>query len=430
MRDIALTILIFGLLPLILWRPYIGLLVWSWLSYMNPHRSTWGFAYDMPFAQIVAITLLVSMLFSSEKYRMPWSGTLVLWITFVAWMLLSTLNAIYPDAAMIHFSKVIKIQFISLLTLMLITDRRKLHALICVIVASIGFYAVKGGVFTLLTGGAFHVYGPADSDISENNALALATLIIIPLMIYLYQVHKGKVWLRLAIGGSIVLSVVAVFGSQSRGALVAIAAVGFFFWLKTSRKIISGAGIVLLGALVFSFMPASWHQRMDTITTYEQDASAMSRIHAWNYSLRMANDRFTGGGFGSWSKRTYAAYAPEATGVFVAHSIYFSVLADHGWIGLILYLTILFMVWRNLAKVIAGGVDADSPYLPVQLARMLQVSLIAYCSGGAFLSLSYFDLPWHIIAISLLLSYWAKQESDPAVQSQNRNGKSTGLRYA
>ena len=90
---------------------------------MNPHRSTWGFAYDMPFAQIVAITLLVSMLFSSEKYRMPWVA-LWSWITFIAWMLLSTLNAIYPDAAMIHFSKVIKIQFISLLTLMLITDRK------------------------------------------------------------------------------------------------------------------------------------------------------------------------------------------------------------------------------------------------------------------------------------------------------------------
>ena len=50
MRDIAVTAVVFGLLPFILWRPHIGMLVWTWLGLMNPHRLCYTFAYDMPFA--------------------------------------------------------------------------------------------------------------------------------------------------------------------------------------------------------------------------------------------------------------------------------------------------------------------------------------------------------------------------------------------
>ena len=97
MRDIILTALVFGSLPLILWRPYIGVLVWSWLSYMNPHRFTWGFAYDMPFAQIVAITLLVSLLLSKEKLRLPWNAIVATWCVFILWMSISTIFAVFPE---------------------------------------------------------------------------------------------------------------------------------------------------------------------------------------------------------------------------------------------------------------------------------------------------------------------------------------------
>jgi putative inorganic carbon (hco3(-)) transporter len=50
MRDIIVTAIVFGLLPMALSRPYVGLYLYSWLSYMNPHKLTWGFATSMPFA--------------------------------------------------------------------------------------------------------------------------------------------------------------------------------------------------------------------------------------------------------------------------------------------------------------------------------------------------------------------------------------------
>ena len=83
MRDILVTLMIFGTLPLILRHAYIGVLVWSWISYMNPHRLAWGFAYDMPFAMIVAITLFTSLLFCKDRQKIPLNLTVVIWIIFI-----------------------------------------------------------------------------------------------------------------------------------------------------------------------------------------------------------------------------------------------------------------------------------------------------------------------------------------------------------
>lgn len=403
MRDVLVTFLVFASLPFILKRPYIGILVWSWLSYMNPHRLGWGFAYSMPFAQIVAAVLFVAIIFSSEKKRIPMDGVVVVWIMFILWMLITTAFAFYPDSAQVMLSKVLKIQLVTFLTLMLMTDKERVDQLIWVIAMSIGFFSVKGGVFTILTGGGFRVWGPPGSYIEENNGLAVATLMIIPLIVYLYRITKPK-WQRYGLAFAGLMSLVSVVGSQSRGALLAMAAVGGFFWLKTKTKFVSGISIVVLASIGLVLMPASWQERMGTIQNYEQDASAMSRINSWQYSINVASDRLTGGGFNSWTRQTFAIYAPNPESVFVAHSIYFSVLGEHGWPGLVLFLLILFLTWRSLSKTIklTNNIEGSPENI---LARMLQVSLIAYMAGGAFLSLSYFDLSWHLIAISVLISH-------------------------
>ena len=402
MRDIIVTLMVFGSLPFIFRNAYIGVLVWSWLSYMNPHRLAWGFAYSMPFAQIVALTLFASLLFNGEKKSFPFNGLTVTWLIFLIWMTISTVFALLPDVAFEQLIKVYKIQILTLLTLLLFNSQKRLDLLIWTIVVSIGFYSVKGGIFTVMTGGAYRVYGPSTSYISENNALAVATLMIIPLMYYLYKIVENK-WVRYGIIFAILTSLISVVGSQSRGALIAIAAVGLFFWLKTSGKMVTGALIICLAFLGLNFMPDSWHDRMSTIENYEEDKSAMGRINAWQYSINVASDRLTGGGLESWSRETFMRYAPNPNDYHSAHSIFFSILGDHGWPGLVMFLIILFFGWRYLSQLIKY--TKYNPELSEKnlLARMLQVSLIAYMSGGAFLSLSYFDLPWHLLAITVLL---------------------------
>lgn len=404
MRDLLVTAIIFGSLPFILARPYIGVLVWSWLSYMNPHRLTWGFAYDMPFAQIVAVALLVSILFNKDIRKPPMYPVTWVWFAFIAWMLLTTALAIYPDRAFLELIDVLKIQLIIFLTMMIMRTPERVNMMVWVIFLSIGFYGIKGGVFTLLSGGSYRVWGPADSVISDNNQLAVALLIIIPLGYYLFQQTK-QVWVRRGLLVSMLLIAVSAIGSQSRGAFLAILAVGLFLWWKSRSKLAIGIAVFAALPLVFVAMPQSWHERMSTIETYQEDASATSRLNAWGYAINLANDRATGGGFNSWSRQTYNIWAPDPNVMkaYVAHSIYFHVLADHGWIGLLCFLTIFFGVWRTNTRIMRATAGDPEHQWMSDLARMIQVSLVAYAVGGAFLSLSYFDLPWHIAAITLIM---------------------------
>src|SRR5258707_8362625 len=109
MRDIAVTLAVFGSLPFIIKRPWIGILVWSWLGFMNPHRLAWGFATTLPFAMIVALTTMMAMLVSKEKKEIPWTREMVLLLVFWAWMLITTVAAMFPELAWEQLIKVSKI---------------------------------------------------------------------------------------------------------------------------------------------------------------------------------------------------------------------------------------------------------------------------------------------------------------------------------
>ena len=411
LRDVAVTIVIFGVIPFIFSRPYLGILAWSWLSYMSPHRLTWGFAYDMPFAQIIAIVTVIAFVYSKEPKKIPINALTITWIIFLFWMAITTINAIYFDSAIDQLIKVYKIQFITILTVIVMTSKDRIYWLIWVIVVSIGFYGVKGGLFTLLVGGGSRVYGPPGSFIEENNSLALALLMTLPLMRYLFTQETNK-WIRLGLLGTMVLCAFSILGSFSRGAFLAAGCVAVFFWLKGSKKLISGVAIVAVAAVAVAFMPQHWHQRMKTIQSYDEDISAMGRIHAWRYTVNVASARITGAGFESWSTYTFRLYAPlpaDADEVSklayqgrAAHSIYFSILGDHGWFGLLLFLLIGLFSWRTGTWIIKNSKEDKTLKWLTDLARMIQVSLVAYGSGGMFLSLSYYDLPWHLMAILIV----------------------------
>ena len=93
LRDIAVTVVIFGLLPVCVVKPWIGVLTWTWIGLMNPHKLTWGFAADMPFALMVAVATLIGLVLTREKKPIPWSRELVLlaflygYFTFTTWQL-------------------------------------------------------------------------------------------------------------------------------------------------------------------------------------------------------------------------------------------------------------------------------------------------------------------------------------------------------
>lgn len=397
MRDILITIIILGSLPFILKSPAIGGLMWVWVSVMNPHTQAWGFATHLPFAFIIAIATMLSLVMTREPKSLPLTPVSVLLLLFVGWMNVTAPFALLPEASWVQWNKVMKIMLMSFVIMMVIRTRRDIVRLVWVLVGSIGYYGVKGGIFTIRSGGTERVWGPEDTFIGDNNALALALIITIPLMYYLQQ-NTDKRWLRHGLTAAILLSALAALGSYSRGGLLAIAAMGLFMWLKSDRKLALGALLGAVAPLLLAFMPERWAERMDTINTYQDDVSAMGRLNAWRMAWNLARDRFLGGGFDVSDAGIFARYAPNPMDVHAAHSIYFQVLGEHGFVGLFIYLALGIATWRTAAVIIRRTRGQPELRWAHGLATMSQASLIGFAVGGAFLSLLYFDMPYYLMA--------------------------------
>ena len=407
-RDILVTAVVFGALPVILFNPWIGILVWTWLGYMNPHRLSWGFAHDFPFAQFVAIATLVGMVLKLKHLSFRWEAPAKVLALFIAWMATTTVFAMYPEPAVDQAIKNAKIMVMVFATMVLIDDQRKLNALIWITVLSLSYFGVKGGIYTVLGGGSGQVLGPEGSFFSGNTEAGLVMTMLLPFQRYL-QLQSKTMWMRQALLVSLVLTSVAAIGTQSRGALVAMLAIGVFLWVKSRQKTGLFIVIVLLAGGIAALMPDSWYSRMATIQTYEADGSAMGRIYAWRLATAIAAHNFFGGGFSSFTYENYERYlgeflVSETGNVADAHSIYFQVLGHHGFVGLAIFLALLIITWRTLRRVIATTRDDATLVWMADLASMLQVSMIGFIVGGAFLGLAYFDLFYANVAVTCILS--------------------------
>jgi probable O-glycosylation ligase (exosortase A-associated) len=403
MRDIILVVIVGGMLPFALVRPYVGVLMWAWLGMMNPHRLTWGFAYDLPFAAIVAGVTLIGMLFSQDRKSVPLTGMTVVWFLFVLWLNVTTLFALDPEAAYPEWSRAMKIQLFSFLTVMLIRTRTRFNALLAVIALSLAFYGVKGGIFSILTGGRYRVWGPEGSFIDGNNAIGLALVMILPLLWYLMREAK-KQYLRWALLGSMGLSSLAVVTTQSRGAFLAIAAMAAMLWWKGKEKVRLTIGLAILAPLILAFMPQAWWERMETIETYQQDTSALGRINAWWFAFHLSLDHpIVGGGFGAFEPELFLKYAPNPLDFHDAHSIYFEILGEQGYVGLLLFVTLGVLAVQTGRRIERQVASLSDLQWAGRAAAMLQVGLVGYAVGGAFLGLAYFDLLYYLYAALVIL---------------------------
>ncbi len=148
-------------------------------------------------------------------------------------------------------------------------------------------------------------------------------------------------------------------------------------------------------------MPDEWFGRMHTLETYEEDASAMSRIEAWtdgwNYAL---SHPFTGAGFDGWIHVTMRDW----------HSSYIEMLAEHGFIAFGLWLSMIIGSVVNLTRLKGKAKQINGMEWVVHYSSMIRASIICYMIGTAFLGLSYWDLIYHLIFISVLIKQFAMQE--------------------
>jgi probable O-glycosylation ligase (exosortase A-associated) len=221
--------------------------------------------------------------------------------------------------------------------------------------------------------------------------------------------------------------VASVF-THSRGALLGLLVIIPLLFLKSRAKLLVLPLLVIAGLVGPGMMPSNWTEKMETIEQYEQDISANQRLTSWWVAYQLAKDSpILGGGFRTFHTDIYEAYIPGyiyANQQQDAHSIYFQVLAEHGFPGLALFVGLMvstFMSLRYIIRVTRGRPEQEWIN---DCAKMVEVSLAAYAVSGAFLSMSYFDLFYHLVVITVLLKVFVARSASEAIAAPPSAGLS------
>lgn len=406
MRDLILLTILPLLVYAALRKPFLAVSLWIWSGLVPPY--TWvygGLATSIRWNFLFAILTIISFLIHRGKNIIPRSPLFILIIVLLIHAFISTsLNNGHGTTVWLRFDyfwrTILLFVFLSLII------RKKLHfeAVAWAVTLSFATVAMLDGIKFVMSFGGHNIFGltPAFSD---NNLSALASLICIPFVLFLVGEYKEKRLLSLGLLGVAFFNVMFVLGSNSRGAFLGVAVLAIAYWLKSKAKFRDGLlfSVIASGAMVI--LSDEWFNRMETIGNAGEDDSFQGRLRSWKLAILMAlRHPFFGGGFDATFLNRQTAYSfvvdwdklsfiPSSTfeygsSLFVAHSIYFQVLADLGFLGLFWYGLIAGIGLLSCRMIIKQAQEAWQ----IRMAEMLRLSLLVFFVSGAALSSAYNDL--------------------------------------
>lgn len=413
MRDIIVLIMLIICIGIALRKPWYGVLSLAVFSYMNPHAFAWGFVRTLPAFQILFLVVAFTTLFTKDKQPLPKDWRIPVFFILWFYFFITTTQAYYPDLAWNKLIFVSKIYLPFIFTLALINTREKLYYLIITIGASISLLAVKGGIFAVLHGFSYRIYGPPGTQFEENNAFAIAALIALPLLLVWHKQTPHN-FLKIGLLLCVPFIYASALSSWSRGALITMIVLTLILIIHSKRKFLA-IPLVLTGSIfAVDYLPEEWFGRMHTLETYQQDSSAMSRLQIWEDGWHHTLEHpFIGAGFEGW----------RWVGMRDWHSSYVEMFSEHGFIAFALWISLIIGSLISLTRLIKITKDIEGMEWVESYAFMVRTSLICYMVGTIFLGLSYWDLLYHLIFIAVLIKKFAIEElAEKQSSSQFRFG--------
>lgn len=414
MRDIVFVIFFAIIFAISIRKPFISVAIWLWSGLFVPVYWLYGFAESIRYNLIFAATGIIVYLLYKDKPKVNVDFLFVFVILFLLHTTLtSATSLIGHGVAWIAWENLFKAILLFVFICLTIRKPNHFNLILWIIALSIGFFSSVEGLKFIASVGGHQIHGPGGHLLSDNNHMALAMLMTIPLFIYLLSATPEK-WLRLGLIALITLTVLAVLGTKSRGGFIGLVIVGGYFWYKSHRKILTTLAIMVAVFIASNLLQDSWFNRMETIETAEEDSSFNSRVISWKIHTLMAIKRpFLGGGFRStqygvvwrslaadFDKLRFIPSPPPSNKAWAAHSIYFQVLGDHGFFGLTIYLLIICLAFLRLSSIEKYFRNSWQ----ARLSKMIKVSLMAYCVSGAAVSMAYFELFYVLLGLIFCLS--------------------------
>ena len=406
--------------------PLYAACLYLWIAYFRPESWAWSDIFiTLNLSYLAGVFLVLRAFMGGVRVRID--GRSALMLGFLVLSLISALmgfDSAYSIANWWDFAKVI---LVSVLLANIIRSPGDLRIVLIVISVSLGFEAVKQGWAQLvLNPGARN-----DNSVpflGDNNLVAVGMAMLVPVIAALAETSSG--WWKRGWQFANVGVVYRALSTYSRGGFLSMSAVSAIWFWRSPHKLRTLAAVVIAAALILPVMPQQFWDRMSTITSAgdERDTSQLSRLHFWQVAAAMANDRPLFGVGHKGYERAYNDY-DFSDGQYLAnravHSVWFGVLAELGYPGLLLFILIVFGALRSCRRVRKAAQRGEITGPLGAYAVAFETALVAFMVGGSFVSFQYNEMLWHYFALTIALERVAvaeaavsrvpREEAQPAV---------------
>ena len=443
MRDLAFVGFLAALLAFGFRRPFLFVLTYVYIDIVSPQRLTYLLLNSVPISLIavgLAILAWAAVDDKREARLAPRQGLIALLLLY-CWY--TTAHADLPVDAAFKWAWVWKALAFAIFLPLTLRTKLRIEALLLFMILSAASIIIVGGIKTVGSGGGYgqlNLMVDNNSGLYEGATISMVAIAIIPLILWFTRFGTIFVpdWRVKTFAYALLFACLLIpVGTSTRTGLLCIALLAVLLLREVKRPFLYLAAMGLAGVVAVPFLPAAFTERMETIKTYQGDASASTRIAVWQWTIAYAKDHPFGGGFEAYRQnkirydKIKMAGDPnnptQATSLEVDagrayHSAYFEMLGEQGYPGLALWLLIQVAgllrmeVLRRRYRKATGDMAWVSP-----LAAALQNAQFVYLLGAAFIAVAFQPFIYMLIGAQIGLdTYCARKRREVGWQPMGR----------
>ncbi|MEA3004640.1 MAG: hypothetical protein QOH81_3428 [Sphingomonadales bacterium] len=412
MRDLFFVAYLLGLLALGFRRPFLFVLAYAYVDIVSPQQLSYFLLNRIPLSLIIASLAVGGWLVADDKKDLRFTPRQFLMLLLLLYAGFTTLHADFPIDAAAKWSWVWKSIIWAIFLPLALRTRLRVEAYLLFMTLSAAAIVIVGGIKTVLSGGGYgelNLMVDSNSGLYEGSTISTVAIALIPIILWLAR--HGTIFprdwrVRAFAAGLIFACLLIPVGTEARTGLICIGVVTFLLLRDAKRRFLYGGLIAVAGLVALPFLPHSFSSRMETISGYQADSSAVSRLAVWGWTWDYVQHHPLGGGFDAFRGNRLQVTVSTNAGVgdvqSVAqqvvidegrayHSSYFEMLGEQGFPGLFMFLVLHLTGLVRMEVIRRRHRRSDRPEDAwiAPLATALQSAQIVYLVGSLFVGIAF-----------------------------------------
>ena len=448
MRDLAFVGYLAALIAFGFRRPFLFVLAYIYVDIVSPQRMTYYLLNSVPISLITVVLAVAAYVLVDDKRDSRVAPRQFLMLLLLGYCGITTIYADFPIEAAQKWDWAWKALAFGIFLPLTLRTKLRIEAFLLFMILALSSIIIVGGIKTLASGGG---YGTLNLMVSNNTGffegsiISAVSISAIPIILWLIRFSTvfPHDWRVKTFGYALVFACLLMpIGTTARTGLLCIGLLAILMLRDVKRRMLYIGGLVAAGLIAVPLLPSSYTERMETIRTYQGDASASTRVEVWKWTLEYVKDHPFGGGFEAYrqNKIRYDTVAVEGEGTDTKikrtlevdearayHSSYFEMLGEQGWPGLALWLMIqLGGIFRMevLRRRFARETGDQAWIAP--LASALQHSHLIYMLGSVFVGIALNPYIYMLVGVQIGFDTYVSRRRAEALRRPIAPPKSPG----